>query len=50
LRNELQHFVGQARGSLAEIETQIEIARSLAFLSEEKNVELQARIAEIGRM
>lgn len=27
-RNELHHFVGQARGSLAEIETQVEIARN----------------------
>jgi four helix bundle protein len=49
-RNELHHFVGQARGSLAEIETQVEIAKNLAFLSEEKNLELQGHIAEIGRM
>jgi four helix bundle protein len=49
-RNELHHFVGQARGSLAEIETQVEIARNLVFLSEEKNLELQGQIAEIGRM
>lgn len=49
-RNELHHFVGQARGSLAEIETQVEIAKNLALLTEETNLELQARIAEIGRM
>ncbi len=49
-RNELYHFVGQARGSLAEIETQIEIARNLGYLSEEKNSELQEHVAEVGRM
>ncbi len=31
-RNELHQFVGIARGSLAEVETQIELARMLGYL------------------
>lgn len=34
-RNEFHHFIGQARGSLAEVETQIEIARNLGYVSAE---------------
>lgn len=34
-RNELHHFLGQARGSLAELETQIEIAMNLGYMSEQ---------------
>ncbi len=49
-RNELHHFVGQARGSLAEIETQVEIARNLGYLTNEVTSELLGRIAEVGRM
>ena len=32
-RNELHHFLGQARGSLAELETQLKIAKALDYLS-----------------
>jgi four helix bundle protein len=33
-RKEYQHFLGNARGSLAEIETQILIARDLGYINE----------------
>jgi len=47
-RNELHHFVGQARGSLAEIETQVEIAGNLGYLSPGTCTELQLRVDEVG--
>jgi len=49
-RNEFHHFVGQARGSLAEIETQVEIARNLGYLSSKCCAELLARVDEVGRL
>lgn len=49
-RNELHHFVGQARGSLAEIETQVEIARNLGYVSADAYTELQLRVDEVGRL
>jgi four helix bundle protein len=49
-RNEFHHFIGNARGSLMEVETQLEIARNLAFLEESETAELLARVSEIGRM
>ena len=49
-RNELHHFVGQARGSLAEVETQVEIARNLGYLSSEAVSELLSKTAEVGRL
>jgi four helix bundle protein len=49
-RNEFHHFIGQARGSVAELETQVEIARNLGYLSAERAGELLAGLAEVGRM
>ena len=49
-RNEFHHFIGQARGSLAEVETQIEISRNLGLLSGGKAAELLRRVAEVGRI
>jgi four helix bundle protein len=49
-RNEFHHFIGQARGSLAELETQIEIACNLGYLPAEICSDLLARLAEVGRM
>ncbi len=48
--NELHHFIGQARGWLAEVETQIEIAKNLGYLGPEIASELLAKVAQIGRM
>jgi four helix bundle protein len=49
-RNELHHFIGQARGSVAELETQIEIAKNLGYFSGEAAGEFLSRLAEVGRM
>ncbi len=49
-RKEFHQFLSHARGSLLEVETQIEIARNLGYLSEEKFAELMTKTNEIGRM
>jgi four helix bundle protein len=49
-RNELHHFIGQARGSLCEVETQVELAKNLGFLKEELATELSKKVAEVGRL
>jgi four helix bundle protein len=49
-RNEFHHFIGQARGSLAEIETQIEIARNLGFVTAEACNVLLAKVDGVGRL
>jgi four helix bundle protein len=47
---EFRQFLGQARGSLCELETQIEIAANLAFFSPAKRQELQEDAGEVGRI
>ncbi len=47
---EFKQFLGNARGSLAEIETQILIARDLNYLEQDQTETLLSATAEIGRM
>jgi four helix bundle protein len=47
---EFHHFAGNARGSVLEVETQIEIAKNLGFLSEAAANELLGRTAELGKI
>ncbi len=49
-RGEFHQFVGTARGSLAEVETQVEIARDLAYLPEQVAEDLLLQIGELGRI
>lgn len=49
-RKELYHFLGQARGSLAELETQIEIASNLGYLSEQFCRQLLTASGEVARI
>jgi four helix bundle protein len=49
-RKELLQFLVNARGSLLELETQIEIARDLGYLDEVGEVELADGASEVGRM
>ena len=49
-RREFRQFIGQARGSLVELETQLEIARNLGYLPEAVASELLSRASEIARM
>jgi four helix bundle protein len=47
---EFLNFLSIARGSLAELETQLIIAGRLAYLKEEERTELLQRTAEVGRL
>ncbi len=49
-RTELHQFVRTARGSLAEVETQIELARMLGYLTDNYTDVLLRDAGEIGRM
>ena len=49
-RGEFRHFLGQARGSLLELETQLIIAMDLGFLSEDDLKSFETRIAEVSRI
>ena len=49
-RKEFHRFIGQARGSLVEVETQLEIACNLGYLSEPAAHDLLAKASEVGRV
>ena len=49
-RKEFHQFIGHARGSLAEVETQIEIASNLGYLRRDRASELLVRVNELGRI
>jgi four helix bundle protein len=49
-RKEFHQFVGHARGSLLEVETQLEIARNLGYLSESNAACLLSQAGEVGRV
>jgi four helix bundle protein len=47
---EFKQFLGHARASLFEVETQLEIARRLEYLRADKTPQLLANCAELGRI
>jgi len=47
---EFTHFVGIARGSLAELETLLVLAGRLGYLESQTLERLTAELAEVGRM
>ena len=47
---EFHYFLSNARGSLAEIETQIQIARNLGYLKPDQSESLMACAGEVGRL
>jgi len=47
---EFHHFLSNARGSLAEIETQLQIARNLRYLEPPQGESLLGYAKEIGRL
>jgi len=49
-KKEFHHFVSQARGSLLEVETQLEIACNLGYLPSKKSADLLAKASEIAKM
>jgi len=48
--NEFRHFLGQARGSLMEVETQIQIAQNLDYIQGQDADSIFASCAEGGRI
>jgi len=49
-QKEFHHFLSIARGSMAEIETQLCLAKDLQYLSSSKCAELLANADELGRI
>lgn len=49
-RREFHHFLANARGSLAEVETQIMLASDLAYLPSKEADTLLFKTAEVGRI
>lgn len=47
---EFKHFLGQARGSLMEVETQILIAQELGYLAPNDSEDLLGVAGEVGRI
>jgi four helix bundle protein len=47
---EFKQFLGNARGSLAEVETQIQIAKDLGYLDQNQSDDLLNNAAEVGRI
>lgn len=47
---EFRYFLGQARGSLMEVETQIQIAENLGYLERESTPPMMEMCAEVGRI
>ncbi|MGA7697938.1 MAG: four helix bundle protein [Candidatus Sulfotelmatobacter sp.] len=47
---EFRYFLGQARGSLMEVETQLQIAENLGYLQKEQMASLFQKCAEVGRI
>ncbi len=49
-KKEFQYFLSNARGSLAELETQLIIAHQLAYIDKHGMNQLVARVGEVGRI
>ena len=49
-KGEFRQFLGNARGSLAEVETQILIAQNLNYLDEPETSKLLAMVEEVGKV
>jgi four helix bundle protein len=49
-KNDFRHFLGQARGSLLEMETQLLIAHGLSYLDQRTLDELMNSSGEVSRM
>jgi four helix bundle protein len=49
-KGEFRQFLGQARGSVLEVQTQLMIAAELAYLTEQQLKDIEAHTAEILRL
>ena len=50
LSGEFQQFLGNARGSLFELDTHLEIALHLNYINTEQHQSVQEKIHEVGRL
>lgn len=50
LAGEFQQFLGNARGSLLELDTHLELALRLGYLTKQQHVAIQTRVDEVGRL
>jgi four helix bundle protein len=49
-KKEFQYFLSNARGSLAELETQLTIAHQLAYIDKTTITQLVGQLSEVGRI
>jgi four helix bundle protein len=49
-KGEFRSFIGHARGSLYEAETQIRLAVSLGYLNDDEAVKILSQASEVGRL
>ena len=49
-KREFGHFLGNARGSLSELETQVLIAQDLGYIDRDAATRLLTQAAEVGRI
>jgi|SRR5271165_4542042 len=49
-RNEFRQYIGQARGSLSELETQLEIAKNLGYPKDQAADTLMKQADAVGKM
>ena len=49
-KGEFRQFLGNARGSLAEVETQILIAQNLSYINEPETNILLTKVEEVGKI
>ena len=49
-QNEFRYFLGQARGSLMEVETQLQISHNLGYVERQRLDHLLNDCAEVGRI
>ena len=47
---EFQQFLANARGSLLELDTHLELSFRIGYLSKENHIELRDKINEVGRI
>ena len=50
LTGEYLHFLGNARGSLLELDTHLELARRLGYIESQPHCKLESMLQEVGRL
>ena len=50
LTGEYIHFLGNARGSLLEVDTHLEIASRLGFMTSDKHLAIEEQLAEVRKL